>query len=759
MNAPETRYARSGELTIAYQVVGEGPLDLVYVPGFLSHLEWNWEHPAYARFLRRLASFSRLILFDKRGTGMSDPVVGVPTLEERMDDLRAVMDAAGSERASLLGVFEGGPIALAFAAAFPDRVSSLILYASLSKFTQDAEYPWGWSPAAIRLYLSASEEGWGSGEGAEELAPSLADDDAYRSWFARLVRQSASPGMAGALLKMNATIDVRSLLSGIHAPTLVLWRAGDRLVQAGHSEYLAEHLPLARAVELSGDDHWPWAGAADSVLSEVQELVTGTRGVPEPERVLTTVLFTDIVGSTEHARALGDRSWRELLEDHHTIVRKELDRFRGREIATAGDGFFATFDSPTRAIRCAAAIVQAVRPLAIELRAGIHAGECQVSGNDLTGIHVHVGARVAGEAGPGEILVSRTVRDLVEGSGIRFEDRGSVVLKGIEGERQLFAAEVSGDHADAGNSQGRAAHGRTSRLAELPPGSSLAGYEIEDVAGRGGMGVVYRARDRALERTVALKVITPELAADSRFRERFLREVRLAASLEHPHILPVYGAGKEDGQLYLAMRYVEGDDLGQLVRHGWLEPDATVAILEQVASALDAAHGRGLVHRDVKPGNVLLDTAGEAYLCDFGLARPTAQGGGLTRTGELLGTPDYLSPEQIRGEPLDGRTDQYALGCILYQCLSAEAPFPRESELQLMWAHMYEEPPSASAKRSQVPTALDAVIARAMAKDPETRYGSCAELVGAARTALAGDAAVTPAVTFSERRPGTSEAK
>jgi class 3 adenylate cyclase len=751
MNAPETRYARSGQTTIAYQVVGDGPTDLLYVPGFLSHLEWNWEHPAYARFLRRLASFSRLILFDKRGTGMSDPVAGVPTLEERMDDLRAVMDAAGSERAALLGVFEGGPIALAFAAACPQRVSSLALYASLAKFTQDAEYPWGWSPAAIRLYLSASEEGWGSGEGAEELAPSLATDQAYRSWFARLVRQSASPGMAAALLRMNAAIDVRSLLADIRIPSLVLWRAGDRLVDPGHSAYLAEHLPGAHAVELPGEDHWPWAGAADAVLSEIQELVTGSRGVHEPERVLTTVLFTDIVGSTEHARALGDRSWRELLEDHRTIVRKELERFRGREIDTAGDGFFVTFDSPTRAIRCAAAIGQAVRPLGIELRAGIHTGECQVAGDDLSGIHVHMGARVAAEAGPGEVLVSSTVRELVEGSDIRFEDRGRFVLKGIEGERQLFTAEVSGDRTDTG--QRRLSRG----FPELAPGSTLAGYEIEDVAGRGGMGIVYRARDRALARTVALKVITPELAADARFRERFLREVRLAASLEHPHILPVYGAGNEDGQLYFAMRYVEGDDLGQVLRQRPLQPRATLEVVAQLAAALDAAHARRLVHRDVKPGNVLLDAAGEAYLCDFGLARPATPGGGPTRTGELLGTPDYLAPEQIREAPVDHRTDQYALGCVLYECLVGEPPFPRSSGLQILWAHMYEEVPSACERRPDLPAGLDDVIATALAKNPDDRYGSCSELAQATREALA-TGAVTPPVTVSGRSRGTPEA-
>ena len=442
MTSPETRYARSGGVTIAYQVVGDGPGDLVYVPGFLSHLEWNWEHPQYARFLRRLASFSRLILFDKRGSGMSDPVAGTPTLEERAEDLCAIMDAAGSERATLLAVFEGGPIALQFAASFPERVSGLALYASLAKFTQDADYPWGWSPAAIQLYLSASEESWGSGEGAEELAPSLAGDPAYRAWFARLVRQSASPGMAAALLRMNTTIDVRQLLPGIRVPTLVIRRAGDRLVERGHSTYLAEQIPDSRTVDLPGDDHWPWAGGADAVLAEVQELMTGSRGIAEPERVLTTLLFTDIVGSTDHATRLGDRRWKELLEDQRTLVRRELARFRGREVGTTGDGFLATFDGPTMAIRCAAAAVAAIRALGIELRAGVHTGECEVIGDDLGGIQVHIGARISGEAGPGEILVSNTVKELVDGSSIRFENRGAHALKGVPGERQLYAAEV-----------------------------------------------------------------------------------------------------------------------------------------------------------------------------------------------------------------------------------------------------------------------------------------------------------------------------
>ena len=442
MTVSETRYARSGDVTVAYQVVGEGPVDLVYVPGFLSHVEWGWEHPAFARFLRRLSSFSRLILFDKRGTGMSDPVAGVPTPEERMDDIRAVMDAAGSERAALFGIFEGGPLSLLFATSYPDRVSALVLYASLAKFTQDADYAWGWSPAAIQLYLAASEEGWGSGEGADLLSPSLAADDNYRRWFARLVRMAASPGQATALLKMNTEIDVRDVLPRVQAPALVLHREGDLLVDAGHSRYLAERIPGAKHLELSGDDHWPWAGDAERIAEETQELVTGARGMPEPERVLTTLLFTDIVGSTERASELGDRRWREVLEDHYVLVRRELARFRGREVKTIGDGFFASFDSPTRAIRCAAAVLEAVRPLGIELRAGVHTGECEMIGDDLGGIAVHVGARVAAAAGPGEIFVSSTVTELVDGSDIRFDDRGTFELKGVDGERRLFAAEV-----------------------------------------------------------------------------------------------------------------------------------------------------------------------------------------------------------------------------------------------------------------------------------------------------------------------------
>jgi class 3 adenylate cyclase len=443
----ETSYARSGDTSVAYQVLGDGPIDLVYVPGFLSHLEWNWQYPPLARFLERLASFSRLILIDKRGTGLSDPVDGVPALEERMDDVRAVMDAVDSERAVLLGVADGGPLCLLFAATYPERTAGLALYACLAKFTQDHEYPWGWTPAGIQLYLSAGEPEWGTGVGAEALAPSLAGDEAYRRWFARLLRLSASPRMALGLLRMNAEIDVRAVLPSVRVPVTVLHRRDDRFVALGHGAYLAEHIESATFVGLPGADHWPWAGDADIVIAHVQELATGARSAPEPERLLATVLFTDVVGSTERAAMLGDRRWRDILMEHRGLVRRELARFRGREIETVGDGFLATFDGPARAIGCACAIAAAVQPLGVEIRAGIHTGECEVVGDHLAGIAVHMGARVAAQAGPGEVLVSRTVKELVAGSALEFDDRGAYALKGIPGEQHLFAVNDCGSRS------------------------------------------------------------------------------------------------------------------------------------------------------------------------------------------------------------------------------------------------------------------------------------------------------------------------
>jgi pimeloyl-ACP methyl ester carboxylesterase len=436
----EVSYARAGDVNVAYQVVGQGP-DLVYVPGFVSHAEWSWEYPPFARFLGRLASFSRLIVIDKRGTGLSDPVSGVPTPEQRADDILAVLDAVGTEQATLFGTFDGGTLCVLLAAMHPERVESLALYATPAKFTQDADYPFGWSPAAIQLYLTASEEGWGSDASVDVLAPSLAGDPGYRQWCARLVRAAASPGMAVSLLQMNARLDVRDLLSGVEAPSVVLHRAGDALVELGHSEYLAAGLPHARLVKLDGADHWPWAGDPDIVVAELRELVTGSRGTDEPDRILATLLFTDIVGSTELAARLGDRRWAELLDDHRSVVRREVARFGGREIDTAGDGFFACFDGPTHAIRCAAAIHAAADGLGLQLRAGVHTGECERRGDGLGGIHVHIGARVAAQAAGGETLVSGVVGQLLDGSAISLTDRGVVELSGVPAPQQLYSAQ------------------------------------------------------------------------------------------------------------------------------------------------------------------------------------------------------------------------------------------------------------------------------------------------------------------------------
>jgi pimeloyl-ACP methyl ester carboxylesterase len=430
----ETRYAKSGDVHVAYQVVGSGPLDLVFVPGFFSQVELWWEEPLCARFFERLASFSRLILFDKRGTGLSDRVAAVPTLEQRMDDVRAVMAAAGSERAAILGVSEGGPMSALFAATYPDRTAALVLYGTFAEFRS-------WMPPEhLEHFLHAIDATWGTGESLPHLAPSVADDPRFRRWWARHERLGASPGAAMDLMRMNSEIDVRHVLPAIRIPTLVLHRAGDVFVDVSGGRYVAAHIPGAKYVELPGVDHPPFVGDAEAVLQEVEEFLTGVRPAPEPDRVLATVLFTDIVGSTERAAELGDQRWRDLLGAHHAAVRRELERFRGREVDTAGDGFLATFDGPARAVRCARAIHDAVRPLGIELRAGLHTGEIELLGDDIGGIAVHIAARVAALAGPGEVLASSTVKDLVAGSGLRFEDRGTRALRGGPDEWRLFAA-------------------------------------------------------------------------------------------------------------------------------------------------------------------------------------------------------------------------------------------------------------------------------------------------------------------------------
>jgi pimeloyl-ACP methyl ester carboxylesterase len=435
---PETRYAKSGDVNIAYQVVGDGPIDLVWVPGFISHVEVGWEDPSFARFFQRLASFSRLILFDKRGTGLSDrvSVKELSTLEQRMDDVRAVMDAVGSERAALLGYSEGGPMCALFAATYPERTSALVLYGAFTRLTD-------FRPSAdqLQLVLDAMERSWGQESNLHQVAPSRADDQHFKEWWARYERLGASPGAAVAVTRMNFEIDIRHVLPAIRVPALILHRTGDRLVAVERGRNMAEQIPEAKYVELPGVDHLPFIGDADAILDEVQEFLTGVRPAPYPDRVLATVLFTDIVSSTQRAAELGDRRWHDLLDSYYALARRELGRFRGREVKTTGDGFLATFDGPARGIRCACAVSGEAGQLGLAIRAGLHTGECEIMGEDVGGIAVHIGARVSAEAAAGEVLVSSTVKDLVAGSGIGFEDRGPHALKGVPEEWRLFAVE------------------------------------------------------------------------------------------------------------------------------------------------------------------------------------------------------------------------------------------------------------------------------------------------------------------------------
>jgi class 3 adenylate cyclase len=443
MSTPSTHYAKSGGTSIAFQVVGDGPIDLVLVLGYATHVELQWESPLFARSFERISSFSRLILFDKRGTGLSDPVSEVPTLEQRIDDVRAVMDAAGSERAALFGVSEGGPMSVLFAAAHPERVTALVLYGAMGRTTEAPDYPW--AQPAETLRESAAEfiaPYWGiEAEAMVELfTPSLAGNREAVEFTARMERSAASPAMVQQIFEMFLDIDVRAVLPTVHVPTLVLHRHGDRVVNRRAGQDLAARIPGARYVELPGIDHLPWAGDAEAVLGEVEEFLTGARSLPEPERVLATVMFTDLVGSTERAAKLGDARWRELLSAHQAAVRRELARFRGREVKTLGDGCLATFDGPARAIRCGHAIAEAARSSALEVRIGLHSGEVELMEDDVGGIAVHIAARVGALAAAGEVLVSSTVKDLVAGSGIRFVDRGTKHLKGISDEWRLFAA-------------------------------------------------------------------------------------------------------------------------------------------------------------------------------------------------------------------------------------------------------------------------------------------------------------------------------
>jgi pimeloyl-ACP methyl ester carboxylesterase len=439
--SPETRYAKSGDVHIAYQVTGSGPLDLVVVRGFVSHVEMQWEDPRPARFLTRLASFCRLIVFDRRGTGLSDRVGAIPTLEERMDDVRAVMDAVGSDRAALLGLSEGGPMCALFAATYPERTSALIMYGAMARFAWAPDHPWGRTREEHELRLKMVQQAWGTGASLPRFSPSLVNDESYRKWWAAQERAGASPGAVMAVFEMLWDTDARHVLPTIRVPTLVLHRSGDQVVRVEQGRRIAEGIAGAKYIELSGDDHTPWTGATDAIIDEIEEFLTGVRHGAEPDRVLATVLFTDIIGATERAAELGDRRWRELITQHHVLVRQQLERYRGREIDTAGDGFLASFDGPARAVRCAVAIGHAIRPIDLRIRAGLHTGECEIIGNKLGGIAVHIGARVAALAAPDEVLVSGTVKDLVAGSGLRFQDRGTHGLRGVPGEWRLFAVE------------------------------------------------------------------------------------------------------------------------------------------------------------------------------------------------------------------------------------------------------------------------------------------------------------------------------
>jgi class 3 adenylate cyclase len=437
MEPIRTRYAKNGDIHIAYQIFGEGDVDLVFVPGFISHIENYWDDPNFARWLRRLGSFSRVILFDKQGTGLSDRVSKLPGMDERMDDARAVMDAEGVEQAAIFGISEGGSLATLFAASHPDRSQALILYGAFAQFTS-----WFPTQEALEGLFQYIDSAWGSGESLPMFAPTMKDDPAFKQWWGKFERLGGSPGAVKTLMRMNSQIDITDILPSVNVPTLIIHRRGDVTVDVEAGRLLAERIPNAKYVELSGVDHLPMVGEnPNQILDEMAQFLTGERRPIETERILATVLFTDIVDSTKRAAELGDRRWQDLLERHHSLVRGELNRFRGREVDTAGDGFFATFDGPARAIRCACAIQEAVAKIGLTIRAGLHTGECEMMDDKVSGIAVHIGARVTGKAGPGEVLVSSTVKDLVAGSELRFQGRGVHELKGVPGEWHIFAVE------------------------------------------------------------------------------------------------------------------------------------------------------------------------------------------------------------------------------------------------------------------------------------------------------------------------------
>ena len=442
MSGPETRYAKSGDVNVAYQVLGDGPLDLVMAWGWIQHLDFQWMNPTIASFLYRLASFSRLALFDKRGTGLSDPIAGAPTFEERMDDIRAVMDAAGCERAALVGISEGGPLTIVFAATYPERVSALVAWGTFARIQRAPDYPLGIDPSVVEPFIDGVASRWNTGKAIRFFVANMPTDPDTSAFLARYERASATPNLVREILRRNCEMDVRSALPAVNAPTLVVHRRGDYVVPFECGEYLAREIRDARLLELPGDWHLNGSdGGEEDALDAIEEFLTGRRHEPPVpvDRVLKTVLFTDIVDSTARAAAEGDRRWHDLLDRHDAAIRRELGRYRGDEVKTTGDGFLAAFDGPGRAINCAQAIALRSRDLGLEVRAGVHSGECELRGDDLAGIAVHIGARVASLAGPGEVLVTSTVRDLVNGSDIDFVDRGRHALKGVPGEWLVLA--------------------------------------------------------------------------------------------------------------------------------------------------------------------------------------------------------------------------------------------------------------------------------------------------------------------------------
>src|SRR5262245_7882373 len=436
---PQTQYARSGDFNVAYQVFGAGPIDLVVVPGWISCIEIFWEDPAFTRFLQRLGSFARVILFDKRGTGLSDRVTGVPTLEERMDDVRAVMDAVGSKRAALLGYSEGGPMCALFAVTYPERTEALITVGSFARITKAPDYPFGRKVEQQEAFLKEIREKWGGPVGVEYRIPSLANDEGFRNWWAKLLRTGGSPTTAEALSRMNWQIDARHLLGSIRVPTLLIHPRGDLTVPVELGRYMAERIPGARLLELDSRDHLPFLVNPTEIPDAVQEFLTGGRAEFDEDRVVKTVMFSDIVGSTELATKLGCTGWRDLCDAHHAAVRRELSIYRGQEVDTAGDGFYAAFDGPARAIRCACDVRNSMKPLGLSVRVGLHTGECVISGEKISGVAVHIGARVAALAPADTVLVSQTVKDLVAGSGLEFDDFGLHALKGIGDSWHLYA--------------------------------------------------------------------------------------------------------------------------------------------------------------------------------------------------------------------------------------------------------------------------------------------------------------------------------